>query len=325
MVEFREAVTLVSVYPALFAFLVVMVLIPIQARVFKAYGIAQPIRKELPADQQQKQGRPLMGGLIFLTGALISAMVQRSDTSAFLSIAFLLFALIGFSDDFKKAFTKSPDGISARTKLFLQTIVTAGALYYLLERSSLLPVLQVTRDIQFGIPTALFVVGAGLVVIGATNAINFADGLDGLLSVCAIPTYFFFFVISQSVDIKLFSLIMIACLLAFLFYNRFPAKIIMGDTGSMAIGGTLSLLAVIEHVLILLPVLFLVYLAEILSVIIQVSYYKRTGKRIFRMSPIHYHFSLKYGWNENTIVTVFGAVSWVCSLACIAYYFLFMR
>ncbi|OFW79332.1 MAG: phospho-N-acetylmuramoyl-pentapeptide-transferase [Alicyclobacillus sp. RIFOXYA1_FULL_53_8] len=316
---------LVSVYPALFAFLLVMALIPIQTHLSKAYGVVQPIRKELPADQQKKRGTPLMGGLIFLIGALISAVVQQSFVSAFLSGSFLMFALIGFSDDFKKAFTKSPEGISARTKLFLQTIVTAGTLYYLLVRTSLEPVLQITRDIQFNIPTALFVVGAALVVIGSTNAINLTDGLDGLLSVCAIPTYFFFFVISQSMDIKLFSLIMIACLLAFLFYNRFPAKIIMGDTGSMAIGGSLSLLAVIEHVLILLPILFFVYFAEILSVVIQVSYYKRTGKRIFRMSPIHYHFSLKYGWNENTIVTVFGAVSWVCSLACIGYYFLLMR
>lgn len=313
-----------SVYPALFAFFLVMALIPIQTHLSKAYGVIQPIRKELPADQQKKRGTPLMGGLIFLIGALISALVQQSFISAFLSGSFLLFALIGFSDDFKKAFTKSPEGISARTKLFLQAIVTAGALYYLLVRTSLEPVLQITRDIQFNISTALFVVGAALVVIGSTNAINLTDGLDGLLSVCAIPTYFFFFVISQSMDIKLFSLIMIACLLAFLFYNRFPAKIIMGDTGSMAIGGSLSLLAVIEHVLILLPILFLVYFAEILSVVIQVSYYKRTGKRIFRMSPIHYHFSLKYGWNETTIVTVFGAVSWVCSLAGIGYYFLLM-
>lgn len=314
-----------SVYPALFAFLLVMALIPIQTHLAKAYGVVQPIRKELPPDQQLKRGTPLMGGLIFLIGALISAVVQQSFISAFLSGSFLLFAVIGFSDDFKKAFTKSPEGISARTKLFLQAIVTAGALYYLLVRTPLEPVLQITRAIQFNIPTILFVIGVGLVVIGSTNAINLTDGLDGLLSVCAIPTYFFFFVISKSLGIKLFSLIMIACLLAFLFYNRFPAKIIMGDTGSMAIGGSLSLLAVIEHVLILLPVLFLVYFAEILSVVIQVSYYKRTGKRIFRMSPIHYHFSLKYGWNENTIVTVFGAVSWVCSLACIGYYFLLMR
>lgn len=317
---------MVSVYPALLAFLVVMVLIPIQTRVFKAYGIAQPIRKELPSDQQKKQGRPLMGGLIFLIGALISAIVQPSHTSVFLSLSFMLFAAIGFLDDFKKAFTKSPEGISARTKLFLQTIVTSAALYYLLYRTALAPTVHITKYVGLDIPTLLFVVGVGLLVIGSTNAINFTDGLDGLLSVCAIPSYFFFFVISQSLAVKLFCLVMIACLLAFLFYNRFPAKIIMGDTGSMAIGGTLALLAVIEHVVILLPILFLVYFAEILSVVLQVSYYKRTrGKRIFRMSPIHYHFGLQYGWNENTIVMVFGAVSWACSLVSLGYYFLLMR
>ena len=314
-----------SLYPALYAFVLTLAFIPIQTRLAKAYGVVQPIRKELPADQQKKRGTPLMGGLIFLIGALISAVLHQSFVSIFLSVFFLLFALIGFSDDFKKAFTKSPDGISAKTKLMWQTIVTAGALYYLLYHMSVEPVLQITKGIQFAIPTVVFVVGVGLIVIGSTNAINFTDGLDGLLSVCAIPTYFFFFVISPSEAIKGFSLVMIACLLAFLFYNRFPAKIIMGDTGSMAIGGTLALLAVINHVLILLPILFLVYFAEILSVVIQVSYYKRTGKRVFRMSPIHYHFSLKYGWNENTIVTVFGAVSWICSLACIGYYFLLMR
>lgn len=315
---------MISVYPALFAFFVVMALIPVQTRLSKAYGIVQPIRKELPADQQKKRGTPLMGGLIFLVGALVVASVQRSPVSTFLAIAFLLFALIGFSDDFKKAFTKSPEGISAKTKLLLQALVTSGSLYYLVEQVSLDHMLRVTRTIQVDIPLGVFVLGAGLIVIGSTNAINFTDGLDGLLSVCAIPTYFFFFAISKSEDVKVFCLVMMAVLLAFLYYNRFPAKIIMGDTGSMAIGGTLSLLAVLEHVLILLPVLFLVYFAEILSVIIQVSYFKRTGKRIFRMSPIHYHFSLKYGWNENTIVVTFGIVSWICSLLCMGYYFLFM-
>lgn len=316
---------MISIYPALVAFLVVMGLIPVQAQLSKAYGIVQPIRKELPADQQKKQGTPLMGGLIFLVGALISLLVQQSFLSALLSVSFLLFALIGFSDDFKKAFLKSPDGISAKTKLSLLGIVTASTLYYFWAHWSLDSVLKITRTVQLDIPVTIFVVGVGLIIVGTANAVNFTDGLDGLLSNCAIPTYFFFFVISESDDVKVFCLVVMACLLAFLFYNRFPAKIIMGDTGSMAIGGTLALLAVIEHVIILLPVLFLIYYAEILSVVIQVSYFKRTGKRIFRMSPIHYHFSLKYGWNENTIVLVFGGVSWICSLLCIGYYFTFMR
>lgn len=266
-----------------------------------------------------------MGGLVFLLGALVTWWVQQSTIAGFLSIAFFAFALIGFLDDFKKAYTKSPDGISARSKLWMQIVVTGGALYFLMSHNMVESVLHVTRNVTVDIPVAVFVIGVGLIVIGSTNAINFTDGLDGLLSVCAIPTYFFFFAISHETDVRAFCLVMIACLLGFLFYNRYPARIIMGDTGSMAIGGTLALLAVIEHVLILLPILFLVYIAEILSVIIQVSYFKRTGKRIFRMSPIHYHFSLKYGWNENTIVIVFGGVSWACSLLCLGYYDLLMK
>lgn len=315
---------LVSLYPALLAFFVVMALVPVQTRLYKAFGIVQPIRQELPADQQKKRGTPLMGGLVFLTGVLIFLCLHQSPVSIFMSAFFLLYAMIGFLDDFKKAYVKSPEGISARTKLVLQVLVTGAALYYLLNAGDLEPKLNVTGTFSLNVPLSVFAVGTALIVIGSTNAINFTDGLDGLLSVCAIPTYFFFFSISHSEDVKVFCLVMIACLLGFLFYNRFPAKIIMGDTGSMAIGGTLSLLAVMAHVLILLPVLFLVYFAEILSVIIQVSYYKRTGKRIFRMSPIHYHFSLKYGWNENTIVVVFGAVSWICALLCLGYYRLFM-
>lgn len=310
---------------ALVSFVLVMGAVPIQAHLFRAFGVVQPIRKELPANQQKKRGTPLMGGLVFIIGAFVSWWAQRSALSVFFALLLVCFAWIGFLDDFKKAYTKAPDGISAKTKLLLQSLVTAGALYYLYDWAGWEPSLTITRSVVLDVPLAIFILGTGLIVIGSTNAINFTDGLDGLLSVCAIPTYFFFFAISDSMEIKVFCLVMIACLVGFLFYNRFPAKLIMGDTGSMAIGGTLSVLAVMEHVLILLPILFLVYYAEIISVIVQVAYFKRTGKRIFRMSPIHYHFSLKYGWKENTIVIVFGAVSWLCVIFCLVYVYFFMR
>jgi phospho-N-acetylmuramoyl-pentapeptide-transferase len=315
---------LISLYPAIATFLIVTAVIPLQTRLFKAYNLVQPIRKELPADQQKKRGTPLMGGLVFLIGAIATLCVEASTDVRLLTTTFFLFALIGFMDDAKKAHTKI-DGISAKTKMLLQCCFTGGILYYLLHTGFITSHIPITRNIALDLPVALFIVAVGLIIVGSTNAINFTDGLDGLLSVVAIPTYFFFFVISQHEGVRLFCLMMIACLLAFLIYNRHPAKLIMGDTGSMAIGGTLALMAVIDHVVILLPILFLVYFAEILSVIIQVSYFKRTGKRIFRMSPIHYHFSLKYGWDENTIVIVFGSVSWICSLACLLYYYLLLR
>jgi UDP-N-acetylmuramyl pentapeptide phosphotransferase/UDP-N-acetylglucosamine-1-phosphate transferase len=126
--------------------------------------------------------------------------------------------------------------------------------------------------------------------------------------------------VSDSPEVQIFCLVMIGCLLGFLIYNIFPAKAFMGDTGSLAIGGSLSFLAVMEKVEILIPVLFFIYFAEQLSVILQVSSFKLTNKRIFKMTPIHYHFGLKYGWSETTIVAVFGFISWLCVFICLAYW-----
>ena len=156
-----------------------------------------------------------------------------------------------------------------------------------------------------------------LFIVGSANAINFTDGLDGLLISVAIPTYFFFFIISDKIGVQTFSLVMIGCLLGLFLYNIYPARAFMGDTGSLAIGGSLAFMAIIEKVEILIPILFFIYLSEQLSVILQVWYYKKTKLRIFRMAPIHYHFSLKYGWSENKIVMIFGIISWVSTLICL--------
>ena len=309
---------------ALLLFAATMVVIPVQRRVFKAHRLVQPIRKELPDDQHRKSGTPLMGGLVFLLAGVMAVYVAPASRSILLAVALCLFALIGFADDLQKART-GRDGISASTKLGWQFVIVGVLLYYILRTGWLSTQLPIVHGVAPTIPITPFFAGVALVIVGAANAINFTDGLDGLLATVAIPSYFFFFVITRNADVQAFCLMMMVSLLAFLFYNRFPASIIMGDTGSMAIGGTLAFLGVLEHVLILLPVLFFVYLAEILSVIIQVGYFKRTGRRVFRMSPIHYHFGLKYGWHENRIVMVFGAVSWICALFCIGYYYLWMR
>ena len=301
-----------------------MAVIPVQRRVFKAHRLVQPIREELPDDQHRKYGTPLMGGLVFLLAGVMAVYVAPANRSILLAVTLCLFALVGFADDLRKARTRR-DGISATTKLGWQFVIVGVLLYYILRAGWLSTQLPIIHGVAPTIPAMPFFAGVALVMVGATNAINFTDGLDGLLATVAIPSYFFFFVITRSPDVQAFCLMMMVSLLAFLFYNRFPASIIMGDTGSMAIGGTLALLGVLEHVLILLPLLFFVYLAEILSVVIQVGYFKRTGRRVFRMSPIHYHFGLKYGWDENRIVLVFGAVSWVCALICIGYYYLWMR
>jgi len=298
------------------SFLLVAIFTPLLIKGLRVLKLTQPIRTELPPDHQAKRGTPLMAGLILLVGLVMSLQFQPNPLMIFLSAAFLLFGSIGFMDDYKKAAWQDPSGISGRTKLVLQFLYTGALLYILFRWFSLTSDIALFNGYQIHLPIYMYIAIMLLFVVGSANAINFTDGLDGLLINIAIPTYFFFFLITDKPEIQIFTLVMIGCLLGLLIYNIHPARAFMGDTGSLAIGGSLSILAVIEKVEILIPLLFFVYLAEQLSVILQVWYYKRTKLRLFKMTPIHYHFSLKYGWSENKIVMVFGFVSWVSVLIC---------
>jgi len=267
-----------------------------------------------------------MFGIIIFVGIIVATLYSPTPLMFFLSITYILFSFVGFLDDFWKASRQDPGGVSGKTKLIFQFSFTGILLFYVVNELGIDTNIHIYKNISVDLPIIFYVMVITLFVVGSANAINFTDGLDGLLGVVAIPTYFFFFMISERAEVQLFSLIMIGCLLGFLIYNIYPAKAFMGDTGSLAIGGSLSFLAILEKVEILIPVLFFIYFAEQLSVILQVSSFKLTRKRIFRMTPIHYHFSLKYGWTENTIVAVFGFVSWSCTLTCLAYwkYFLYL-
>lgn len=299
------------------SFAAVALLTPLLIRGLRALRLTQPIRAELPADHQAKKGTPLMAGLILLVGVLAVAAAAPSPLGLFMCAVFLLFGVIGFLDDFKKAAYQDPRGASGKMKLALQFVFTFALLALLYQLIPLDTAINLFGETRLLLPVAVYITGIALFIVGSANAINFTDGLDGLLIVVAIPTYFFFFVISDYPEVQLFCLVMIACLLGLLIYNVYPAKAFMGDTGSLAIGGSLAFLAVIQKVELLVPLLFLVYFAEQLSVILQVWYYKRTKLRIFRMAPIHYHYSLKYGWSENRIVIVFGLVSWIGCLICL--------
>lgn len=298
------------------SFLLVAVLMPMLIWALRRLRLTQPIRSELPADHQAKRGTPLMAGLILMIGVATSLRFHPVPLMLLLCVTFLLFSSIGFLDDFKKAAWQDPSGISGRMKLVLQFIFTGILLYALLHSFGLTSDIALFQGYHLHLPVYVYVAVILLFVVGSANAINFTDGLDGLLINVAIPTYFFFFMISDKPEVKTFSLIMIGCLLGLFLYNIYPARAFMGDTGSLAIGGSLSILAVIEKVEILIPILFSVYLAEQLSVILQVWYYKRTKLRLFRMAPIHFHFSMKYGWSENRIVVTFGFISWLSVLIC---------
>jgi phospho-N-acetylmuramoyl-pentapeptide-transferase len=302
------------------SFFMVILLCPILIWGLRTLKLTQPIRAELPADHQAKRGTPLMAGLILLTGILVTALYHPDPLTIFLNTTFILFGLIGFLDDFKKAYFQDPSGVSGKTKLILQFLFTGILLWYLIDTYSLSPNINIFNDVQLKLPLMLYFIIMMLFIVGSANAINFTDGLDGLLIVVAIPTYFFFFIVSDKIGVQTFSLVMIGCLLGLLFYNIYPARAFMGDTGSLAIGGSLAFMAIVEKVEILIPILFSIYLAEQLSVILQVWYYKKTKLRIFRMAPIHYHFSLKYGWSENKIVMIFGFISWLSVFICLVFW-----
>jgi phospho-N-acetylmuramoyl-pentapeptide-transferase len=310
--------------PAIISFASVSILCPFLILLLKKLGLTQPIRKELPADHQLKKGTPLMTGSIFSLGVMIALVYIHTPLMVFLSTTYFLFGLVGFLDDFWKATRQDPGGISGKTKLVFQFLFTGVLLYYLVKIVGLDTKINIFGNTILHLPVILYIVIIGLFVVGSANAINFTDGMDGLLGVVSIPTYYFFYYISESIEVQVFCLMMIACVLAFLIYNIYPAKAFMGDTGSLAIGGSLAFLAVHEKVEIVIPILFFIYFAEQLSVILQVSYFKLTRKRIFRMTPIHYHFGLKYGWSENVIVTVFGLVSWTCTFMCLVYWRFFL-
>lgn len=302
------------------SFLLVAALMPLLIWGLRTLNLTQPIRAELPSDHQAKRGTPLMAGVILLVGVVMSVVFHPQPLVLFLAVTFVLFSVVGFMDDFKKAVFQDPSGISGKMKLVFQFAFTGILLYMLVEYFALTPNIRIADSVTLNLPLAVYLIVMMLFIVGSANAINFTDGLDGLLINVAIPTYFFFFIISEHSEVKLFALVMIACLLGLFIYNIYPARAFMGDTGSLAIGGSLSFLAIIEKVEILIPLLFIVYFAEQLSVILQVWYYKRTKLRMFRMAPIHYHFSLKYGWSENRIVVIFGFVSWISVLICTAYW-----
>lgn len=311
---------LISFVPAAISFVSVTVLCPFLIIILKKLQLTQPIRKELPADHQLKKGTPLMTGSIFLVGIFVALLYKQNPLMIFLATTFMLFSFIGFLDDYWKASRQDPGGVSGKTKLVFQFLFTATLLFILVKYFQINPEIHLTQNFSIPLPSALYFFVIMFFIVGSANAINFTDGMDGLLGIVAIPTYFFFFFISERHEVQVFSLIMIACILGFLIYNIYPAKAFMGDTGSLAIGGSLAFLAVLEKVEILIPLLFIIYFAEQLSVILQVTFYKLTRKRIFRMTPIHFHFGLKYGWSENVIVTVFGFVSWISTFLSIMYW-----
>ncbi|MEK7376262.1 MAG: phospho-N-acetylmuramoyl-pentapeptide-transferase [Candidatus Margulisiibacteriota bacterium] len=285
---------------------------------FRHFKIGQSIREEGPKSHAVKAGTPTMGGAAIVISMIASCLIFFDFDGRFYSLIFLIlgFAAIGFLDDLLSVLHGKNTGLLPWQKMGLQIVVAITFGSYLLLLGHETSVSGVLRWLRFDLGW-LYLPLITFMIVGFSNAANLTDGLDGLLSGCMVFSFGAFFVIAAfagNSNIASFCLLAMASLCAFLFFNFNPAKIFMGDAGSLALGAALCGVAIILHKELLLLLIGGVYIAEVLSVVIQAAYFKMTGKRILRMSPLHHHFELG-GSSEIKVVRSFWAVSFMLALA----------
>lgn len=304
------------------AFVIALIIIPI----LRKKKIGQNERDDGPRSHLKKQGTPTMGGIIMMLSLIIiggvvyfgyagkEAQVERDMAQNLLPllVATLGFGLVGLIDDFKKVVLRNTDGLKPKYKMLGLLIIATVFTVYLVK------VMNIGTDIiipfaktTVTLPIWLYIPFAIIVMLATTNAINLTDGIDGLstsVTTIILTCLTVIGIVTGVKEIVVFGTSLIGICLAFLLFNLHPAKIFMGDTGSLLLGGAVSVMAIYLKMPILLLIIAIVPVLETLSDIIQVAHYKRTKKRIFKMAPLHHHFELS-GWNENTIVSVFSIVT----------------
>lgn len=306
---------------AAIAFAVSMLVTARMIPVLRHRQFGQYIREEGPQAHLSKAGTPTMGGIAFIIGitvALVASMFMNNGmVTEKLAILLSMFAFgaIGFIDDFNKVAKKQNEGLTPKQKLALQVVFgIALAVFMMVKEGTTMLIPFFGKTVDFGIMYIPFVV---FIAVAMSNAVNLTDGLDGLAASTSSIVACTFAIIGMTLNggnepMAAAGQAVFGALIGFLLYNHYPAKIFMGDTGSMALGGVLSAMAIVGHVEWLLPIAGLIYVIEALSVIIQVTYFKKTGgKRIFRMAPIHHHFELG-GWHETKVVRMFCLFTLFC-------------
>ena len=298
------------------AFIVCALIGPVLIPYLHKLKFGQSIRECGPASHMKKSGTPTMGGLMILA-ALVLALCWGNFTPHVLMALVLTLghALIGFLDDYIKVVMKRNLGLTAKQKFLLQFILAGAYVYFAethLQNTTLwVPLVNITFDIGWAYYALAFIL-----LVGTTNAVNLTDGLDGLVSFVSVPVTLAFAFIAYMqgmLDVSGFALGLTGACLGFLLFNRHPAQVFMGDTGSLALGGGVAALALLTHTELLLVIIGGIYVAEATSVIIQVAYFRLTGgKRFFRMAPLHHHFELG-GWKEVKVVECFTIVSFLLS------------
>ena len=312
----------------LFSFFLTVLIAKYSIPYLRKFKLGQNIRDDGPKSHLSKAGTPTMGGIFFVLSIVITNLIFRNFSKQILAvfIGMIGFSSIGFLDDFFKLIMKRSLGLKKKKKLIIQFFISIVLIVYLEKVLKLnlmiqkIPFLQ--QDINFGYfiyPILVFV------MLAVSNATNLTDGLDGLSSSVSIPVFLSLGVINlfKHPQISIFSFIFMASLMGFVMFNSYPARVFMGDTGSMALGGAIATICIIDSMTFYLPIIGFIYMIETLSVIIQVISYKtRNKKRVFLMSPIHHHYELK-GYKEPQIVTAFAVISCIFSFITVYLYFIF--
>ena len=304
------------------AFAISVLLSPFVIPFLRKLKVGQTERTEGVQSHLKKTGTPTMGGLIILISILITSLLFIGRYPRIIPILFLTlgFGIIGFLDDYLKVVLRRSDGLFPKQKFLLQVVVTTVFVIYILvvDPECLVMMLPFTGGMYFDCKW-ITVPLVYLVVLGTVNGVNFTDGLDGLATGVTTMVAVFFTIVSigAGAGIEPITAAVTGALLGFLMFNAHPAKVFMGDTGSLALGGFVAGTAYVLQIPILIPVFGLIYMVEVISVMIQVTYFKKTGgKRFFKMAPIHHHFEL-CGWSETQIVTLFTVVTALLCMICL--------
>ena len=307
------------IVPVLISFALSLLMGPVVIPFLRKLKMGQTERVEGVQSHLKKAGTPTMGGVIILGSVLLTSVFYIKEYPKIIPVLFVTlgFGLIGFLDDYLKVVMKRSDGLFPKQKMALQIVVTAVFAYYLVKVTNVPMTLLIPfssgkyLDIGWLSSPLLFVV-----VIGTVNGVNFTDGLDGLASSVTVLVATFFTVVAVGTrsGIEPVTCAVVGALLGFLLFNVYPASVFMGDTGSLALGGFVASTAYMLQMPLFIVIVGLIYLIEVLSVMIQVIYFKKTGgKRIFKMAPIHHHFEL-CGWSETRVVAVFAVATAILCL-----------
>lgn len=306
----------------LVSFVISAVLCPVVIPFLRKLKFGQQVRDDGPQAHLKKSGTPTMGGIVFLFSALCTSLFCVKDYPEIIPVLFAMvgFGIVGFLDDYIKIVMKRSEGLNPKQKLLGQLIISGILCYYFLEvlpggNTMLIPFTQITVTL----PWYLFVPFFIFVLLATDNGVNLTDGLDGLNSsvTVLVATFFTVVALGEGSGIAPVTGAVAGGLLGFLLFNVYPAKVFMGDTGSLALGGFVAVSAFVLHMPLIILLVGFIYVVEVCSVVLQVTYFKATGgKRLFKMAPIHHHFEL-CGWSETRIVAVFSIVT---ALLCLVAY-----